>query len=813
MASKLQFVSELANQTAHTVTRDIDGWKRYLTTASRLYKYPFDEQLLIYAQRPDATACASMELWNDTMRRWVKPRSKGIALIRKNAGGRPQLEYVFDVADTRPVKGARTPYLWEMRTEHHAAVAEALEQQYGPSEEPDFGYQLMEQASRAVKEVYREHLDDLAYDVKDSLLEELDNLNLEVRFRNLLTASVQYTLLTRCGLDPADYLEDEDLSGIVEFSTPAVLHHLGSAASEVSMNLLNEIGRAVRTYDREQAKNNQKISEKPLAKSPVIDYTKVKGEFSTVKRESKERSINHGGTDLQAGGRLPDSRPDAGRRGRTGGNAPGQVRDAAGDVLTEASQGDVQLHAADRTADPAPERDRPAGGGTGGQDRERPDETERRERSDEGPRPDGVGTGGEQLHSTGGGNGAGGDRLQVNPEGEEPAAGEQPVASSFAEPDLSLFSLFPTVEEQIENIAQAQAEEQQAIQQHTPTPAGLVPSTVIGRALTSGGNEAHSIEHIVSFFQKVPTGSAASFMAKEFGEGGKGVKIAGKDYSLWFDSEGFRIAPGRSAFGPGSTLISWVDAADMTANLLRDGMFATQEKINAAPENEVRELAEKLWYLRQDFSDYAREQNLLPTVSNHFFGKGFPDDTKEIAELLKRPVSRQQIMREMAVFADAYQQHPDLLRFHKIHDPQKLYESIYVLFSVKEQYRAAEGFAPVSASFITEDEIDQLLMRGSNVSEGKIRIFSYFMQGHDEKECAAFLKNEYGEGGFCYSGYHENHNSKGIQFTREDEASGYSGYDTIRLNWNQAQKRIRDLIGKGRYLNSQEQAYLPIYEK
>ena len=123
----------------------------------------------------------------------------------------------------------------------------------------------------------------------------------------------------------------------------------------------------------------------------------------------------------------------------------------------------------------------------------------------------------------------------------------------------------------------------------------------------------------------------------------------------------------------------------------------------------------------------------------------------------------------------------------RLHDPQKLYESIYVLFSVKEQYRAAEGFAPVSASFITEDEIDQLLMRGSNVSEGKIRIFSYFMQGHDEKECAAFLKNEYGEGGFCYSGYHENHNSKGIQFTREDEASGYSGYDTIRLNWNQAQ--------------------------
>ena len=371
------------------------------------------------------------------------------------------------------------------------------------------------------------------------------------------------------------------------------------------------------------------------------------------------------------------------------------------------------------------------------------------------------------------------------------------------------------MEEQIETIAQVQAEERQRVPQDTPAPSGLVPSAVIRRALTSGGNENHSIEHIVAFFQKGPAGpAAASFMAEEFGKGGKGVKIAGQDYALWFDSEGFRIAPGRSAFGPGSTLVPWGDAAAMTAGLLRDGMFATQEKIDAAPDNEVRELAEKLWYLRQDFSDSAKEQNLLPTISSHFFGKGFPEDTRDIAELLKRPDSRQQIMRELTAFWDIDgRPHSNLLRFARLHDPQKLYESIYALFSVKEQYRAAEGFAPVSASFITEDEIDQLLMRGSHVSEGKIRIFSYFMQGHDAKECAAFLKNEYGEGGFCYSGYHENHNSKGIQFTREDEASGYSGYDTIRLNWNQVQKRIRDLIGKGRYLNSQEQAYLPTYEK
>ena len=821
MASKLQFISELASHTAQTVTRDVDGWKQYLTTASRLYKYRFDEQLLIYAQRPDATACASMELWNDTMRRWVKPRSKGIALIRTDAGGRPRLEYVFDVADTRPVRGAREPYLWEMTAEKSGAVAAALERQYGPSEETDIGWQIMEQVSRAVGGAYRDYLEDLRYDTRDSFLEELDDLNLEVRYKNLLTASVQFTILTRCGLDPSEYLEDEDLAGITEFSTPAVLHHLGRAASKVSMDLLNEIGRAVKTYDREQAKNKEKNIEKPLAKSPVMDYTKVKEEFNTVKRESEERSVTHDdGTDLQAGGRLPDSRPGSGRSGGTGGNAPGQVRNAAGDVSGRTAPRDVHLHAADGAAVPPPAGDRPAGAGAGGPDGGRVEEAERSGRSDEGPRSDGLGPGGEQLHGPGGGSGSDGDRLQVNPEGE-PAAGEQPAASASAEeppvpgsPDLSLFSLFPTVEEQIENIAQAQAEDRQTAQQQTSLPAGLVPPAVIGRALTSGGNGRHSIEHIVAFFQKGPTGSAAaSFMAKEFGEGGKGVTIDGQEYSLWFNSEGFRIAPGRSAFGPGSTLISWVNAAAMTSNLLRDGTFATQDKVDAAPDNEVRELAEKLWYLRQDFSDRAKEFHLLSTISSHFMQKGFPEDTKEIARLLRIPAYWSDIKRQMDVFVDVYESEPDLLRFRQIHDPQKLANDLHLLFTFREQFQGAEGFTPAKASFITEDEITRLLTGGPSIAESKLQIYSYFVQGHNAKECADFLKSSYGEGGRCYTGYDENYGTKGIRFTRSDEESGYKGYDTVTLNWNQVQKRVRALIDSGQYLNDQEKAYLPAYEK
>ena len=818
MASKLRFVSELAGQTAHEITRNVDGWKHYLTTASRLYKYRFDEQLLIFAQRPDATACAEMETWNDKMRRWVKPGSKGIALIRQNDSGRPRLEYVFDVADTRPVRGAKMPYLWEMREEHHAPVLAALEARYGQTEGDDLGDRLMELAARAVQENYREHLRDLAYDAEGSFLEELDEQNLDVCFRNTLTASVQFTLLTRCGLDPSAYLDDDDLRGITEFSTPAVLHHLGNAASSVSMGILLEVGRTIRTYDRETIQNRQKNIEKPLEKPADIGYTKDTEEFNTLKRESEERGINHGRIDIQEERGLSDSRPGDGRGGRNGGNAPGQVRDAAADLSPEGTPGDVHVHAPDGEAHTAPAPDRRAGTGTGRPDGSRDDETGRRERGTESPRPNGMGTGGEQPDRTGGGSGSEGDRLQVNQEGQE-TAGEEPAVSASEPPEPEAFqlTLFPSVEEQIENITQAQAEEQQA-RKNTPSPAFSgspvpeVPDTVIGRALTSGSNKKHSIERIVAFFQKAPTGSAAAaFMQKEFGTGGKGLTIGGKEYALWFDREGIRIAPGRTVDVPGCILVPWVKAGAFAYRHLKDGLFATQEKIDAARENEYRELAADLWYLRQDFSDEAREQGYLPRISE-LYG-GFPESTEKLMGLLETPEGRAGLVTELLEFAAAYEQDTDLLRFQLNHDPRTLIRRISDLNITPETFQAVGGFSPAKGSFITEDEINHNFTRGSGVSEGKLRIYAHFMQGHDAKERADFLREEYGIGGYGYTGYDEWHDSKGIKLKRADDISGYDGYDTVLLKWNQVQKRIGELIQAGKYLSPEEQAYLPTYEK
>ena len=541
MASKLQRVSELSNHMAHEVTRSVENWTHYLDTASRVYKYPFDEQLLIYAQKPDATACASMELWNEKMRRWVKPGTTGIALIRKNGGGRPHLEYVFDVSDTRPVQGAKVPNIWELREEHHDTVIASLEGLYGTTEATGTVEQFMELAERAVSEVYRDRLNDLSYDTKDSLLEELDDLNIEVRFRRVLTASVQYTLLKRCGYDANGYVDVDALSGIMEFSTPTVLHHLGEAVSTVSMDLLNEIGRSVRRYEREAAQNREKNSQKPLANTQVIGYTEDAKKFNTLKRESDERSEGHERTDVHEGGRLPDSRSGDGRRGVGGGDAAGQVRDVARDVPARAAQGNVHVDAADGTVGEASAGDRPAGAGAGRPDRERLEEAEQRGRGAESQKSDGMGAGGEQLHGAGRGNGTAGDRLQVTTEqsnteatGNKPAASPSSEAAQQAEtPVMPPFALFPTVEEQIETIAEVQAEENGIAETQTEQirmdGADRVGKGVISRALTAGSNERGSIYRIVAHFQKdLPIDESAEFLRKEFRTGGKGVTIAGQ---------------------------------------------------------------------------------------------------------------------------------------------------------------------------------------------------------------------------------------------------------------------------------------------
>ena len=234
---KYDFISALAKETAAEVVKNREEWMKYLTTAARLYKYPFREQLLIYAQRPDATACASIELWNERMHCWVNKGAKGIALLDEDDAHGKRLKYVFDVSDVHVARRiGRYPELWELHEEHKEDVIKRLEQTYGATDDKKlFEERLMEIAERIAADYYEELLPDLQYMIEDSFLEGLDEYNIEVLYKRLAVNSVAFMLMSRCGLDRNEHFDREDFEGIINFNTPATINALGIGAAPFAL--------------------------------------------------------------------------------------------------------------------------------------------------------------------------------------------------------------------------------------------------------------------------------------------------------------------------------------------------------------------------------------------------------------------------------------------------------------------------------------------------------------------------------------------------------------------------------------------------
>ena len=366
---KIDDYVQLAAQTTREISADGETWRSFLQTASTLYKYGFYDQMMIYAQRPDATACASFELWTNTMRRYVRRGAKGIALLDMT-GDVPRYHYVFDAADTGMRKDSRSPFVWAVNEENSAAIGTMLEKEYEVSANRGLAGQLEEIAMQKAMDYWQEHQDELRDIVDGSLLMEYDELNLELAFRNTATTGVQYMLLSRCGLAEEHRFEPEDFTTILEWNTPQALTALGTAVSEISEEVLRSIEREAR---------------------------------------SVERSRPH--AELQNGERLSDSRPE--NPGRAG--DAGQIRQDAQGVSEGAQKDDVQQPAADGRTDGASGGNRPDGGRAGEPHGQRDGGGAGRERSAEGTRPDGVGRRDEQPESAGRGNRTDRAGVRLNP--------------------------------------------------------------------------------------------------------------------------------------------------------------------------------------------------------------------------------------------------------------------------------------------------------------------------------------------------------------------------------------------------------------
>ena len=799
----LDEIRGLAEYHATRISSSPRDWMNYLDTAARLYRYPFMDQLLIHAQRPKATACASLELWNEKMLRWVNRGAKGIALLDETMQ-KTRLRYVFDIQDTHKVKGGRTPYLWRLQEKQQEELLNHLEEVYG-LEVIDTGSlsdALMATAKYMVEENLDEYLDGLTYVMEGTYLEELEEDTIRSEFRSLLTDSIYYTLASRCGLDPLERQEEMDFVHITDYNSLSVLTFIGNATSMASESVLVDIGRFVHRISLEEMK-------KGIENSEERNYNK----FNTLIRESEENNNriieneysqedeggNEHGTDISSQRGLSVSESDnPGDRG-----TDWEIRNAAEDISEGTQEQPVSEPVTDRETEQPSGRDRENSteeiGSTDGETvGEESGTIERGE-------PDGVDSTYEQSDGNSGREHLDGIGVQLIEDTSEDqlSKAEEEIASALSLPEL------PSVNEQkreIENrIAALYAGEI------------AIPSEVVDEVLRTGGNRSKSqLRIIYNFMSEQTPEEYTEFVKREYGTGGKGFEINGMEYSVWFDETGLQIAVGHTVTDQilDKAFLSWEDVSGRIHQLLKQGEYAPQSVLDVARENAIKEHAQALAYMKADMAEGVAElvfdEEDLPHLHSIY-----PEITDYLEEKLTEPEWLADLNERLEGLAMAYEEDKSIMRF-RTYNPIRISGQFQKFAAEVIPYNARDEFAwQEHKVFITQDEIDAFLAGGGPYSDGRLSTYSFYLLNGDDKARTDFIKEKYGIGGQSHAlcgadNSHADYDGKGLKLERGD----YGNPDTsVLLPWAKVAKRIGYLIDNQQFLRSADYSRMPEYER
>ncbi len=800
--SKLQDIRELAQEHATSVSSSPRDWMGYMDTAARLYRYPFTDQLLIHAQHPQATACASLELWNEKMFRWVNRGARGIALLDEN-GHNARLRYVFDISDTHMVAGGRSPYLWQMQEHQQEEILTHLVEAYG-LEEKDTGSlsdALMAVAREMVADSLEEYLDGLEYAAEGTYLEDLDEVTIRSDFRQLATDSVYYMLCRRCGLEPMELLEEEDFMHITDYNRLSVLTFLGNAASQISESVLIDIGRTVHKISLEEARKEVEISNER-------NYNN----FNTLMRENKNQDVennkeenieNEGGTDygtdISSQGGLPVSEPD--RRG--GRSDDREIRDASEEIPEGTQEQPVSEPVPDRKAEQPSGRNREGSTGEDGQ----PDGEIAEEPSGtgQGSRPDGLDSTYERTDGNSGREHLDGIGIQLVEDTREDglSKAEEEIASALSLPE------YPTANEQ-----RRQIEERAAALYAGEIP---IPESVIDDILRTGGNRAGSqLRIIYNFMSEQAPEEYTEFVKREYRKGGKGFQIDGSEYSVWFDETGMQIVVGHTVTDQilDKAFLSWEDVSGRIHQLLDQGEYAPQSVLDAARNNAVKEHAQALAYMKGDMAEGVAEivfdEEDLPHLHSIY-----PEITDYLEEKLEDPQWLSELNERLDALAEAYEENHSIMRFHH-YNPINISKQFQKFADEVIPYQARDGFAwKEHPMFITQDEIDAYLAGGGAYSQGRLRTYSFYLLHEDERSRTGFIKEQYGIGGSSHAlsgadDSHANYDGKGLFLARGAYGNPYT---SILLSWNKVANRVAYLIKNDQFLQAEDYARMPEYER
>ncbi|SCY72898.1 Adenine-specific DNA methylase, N12 class [Blautia sp. SF-50] len=800
--SKLQDIRNLVQEHAVSVSSSPGDWMDYMDTASRLYRYSFSDQLLIHAQRPDATACASLELWNEKMLRWVNRGARGIALFDETWQN-TKLRYVFDISDTHMVAGGRSPYLWQMQEHQREEILTHLAEVYALEEKDTATLQdaLMAVAREMVSDNLEEYLDGLEYAVEGTYLEDLDEVTIRSDFRQLATDSVYYLLSRRCGLDPMELLEEEDFMHITDYNHLSVLTFLGNAASQLSESILIDIGKTVHKISLEEARKEVENSNERNYNNFTTLMRETKNQDAETKKE--ENIENEGGTDygtdISSQGRLPVSESDR-RRGRSNDR---EIRDAAEDISERTQEQPLSEPVPDREAEQPSGTDRESSTGENGQ----PDGETAGEESGtgQGSRSDGMDSTHERTDGNSGREHLDGIGIQLVEDTREDglSKAEEEIASALSLPE------YPTADEQ-----RRQIEERAAALYAGEIP---IPEEVVDEILRTGGNrKASQLRIIYNFMSEQTPEEYTEFVKREYRKGGKGFQIDGNEYSVWFDETGMQIAVGHTVTDHilDKAFLSWEDVSGRIHQLLDQGEYAPQSVLDAARSNAVKEHAQALAYMKGDMAEGVAEivfdEEDLPHLRSIY-----PEITDYLEEKLEDPQWLSELNERLDALAEAYEENHSIMRFHH-YNPINISKQFQKFADEVIPYQAREGFAwKEHPMFITQDEIDAYLAGGGAYSQGRLRTYSFYLLHEDERSRTGFIKEQYGIGGSSHAlsgadDSHANYDGKGLFLARGAYGNPYT---SILLSWNKVANRVAYLIKNDQFLQAEDYARMPEYER
>ena len=800
--SKLQDIRNLVQEHAVSVSSSPGDWMDYMDTASRLYRYSFSDQLLIHAQRPDATACASLELWNEKMLRWVNRGARGIALFDETWQN-TKLRYVFDISDTHMVAGGRSPYLWKMQEHQREEILTHLAEVYALEEKDAATLQdaLMAVAREMVNDNLEEYLDGLEYAVEGTYLEDLDEVTIRSDFRQLATDSVYYLLSRRCGLDPMELLEEEDFMHITDYNRLSVLTFLGNAASQLSESILIDIGKTVHKISLEEARKEVEKSNERNYNNFTTLMHEIKDQDAETKKEEniENEGGNDYGTDISSQGRLPVSESDR-RRGRSDDR---EIWDAAEDISERTQEQPLSEPVSDREAEQPSGTDRESSTGENGQ----PDGEITGEESGtgQGSRSDGMDSTHERTDGNSGREHLDGIGIQLVEDTREDglSKAEEEIASALSLPE------YPTANEQ-----RRQIEERAAALYAGEIP---IPEEVVDEILRTGGNrKASQLRIIYNFMSEQTPEEYTEFVKREYRKGGKGFQIDGNEYSVWFDETGMQIAVGHTVTDHilDKAFLSWEDVSGRIHQLLDQGEYAPQSVLDAARSNAVKEHAQALAYMKGDMAEGVAEivfdEEDLPHLRSIY-----PEITDYLEEKLEDPQWLSELNERLDALAEAYEENHSIMRFHH-YNPINISKQFQKFADEVIPYQARDGFAwKEHPMFITQDEIDAYLAGGGAYSQGRLRTYSFYLLHEDERSRTGFIKEQYGIGGSSHAlsgadDSHANYDGKGLFLARGAYGNPYT---SILLSWNKVANRVAYLIKNDQFLQAEDYARMPEYER